>query len=295
MGFCRADARICGARAALLSYEEPCLTGENGSGAVFFSGCNMGCIFCQNHEISREFDQSAHPDWAVSPMRLSDIFLSLQEKGAATINLVTPTHYVPALIPALEYAKGHGLTIPVIYNTGSYERAGVLQRLEGLVDIYLPDLKFCSEELAVSLANAPHYFDIACAAIKEMVRQCPVPVFADGTHSLDWDDTDDSCPLMVQGVIVRHMALPGCADDSEKILSYLYYTYGDRIFISLMNQYTPMPAVKDHPYLSRPLSREEYDSLCDYAVDLGISNGFLQEGGTVSESFVPIFDGTGIR
>ena len=226
----------------------------------------------------------------------------LEAEGAHNINLVTPEHFVPLLVPALDRAKRQGLTIPVVYNTGSYEKVEAVKALEGLVDVWLPDLKYVSSILSARHTGAADYFSCASAAIAEMVRQCPEPVFSDGSHTIDCpDDADD--PLMIRGVLVRHLALPGCGQDSRAVLRYLHETYGDRIFISIMNQYTPMLQVFDEkrgektisdPNLCRRLTEEEYDALVDYAIDLGIQNGFIQESGTVSPSYIPVFDGTGI-
>lgn len=288
-GYCGEPARLYAARAALLQWEEPVITGPSGSGAVFFSGCNMGCIFCQNYAIAH-----ARAGRPISTGQLADIFLRLQdEQHASNINLVTPSHYLPALLPALKEAKSHGLHIPVVYNTSAYEKPEALRCLEGLVDIYLPDLKYISSDLSSRYSRAADYFAVAREAIAEMVRQQPVPLFSDGSHSLDEaDDADD--PVMLKGVIVRHLALPGAAEDSRAVLRYLHETYGNRIFISLMNQYTPMPQVKDDPLLSRRLTDEEYENLIDYAIAIGVENGFIQEGPTASESFIPVFDGTGL-
>lgn len=287
-GFCRTSAVVSAARAALYYDEEPVISGRSGSGNVFFSGCNLNCLYCQNRPI-------AHAEIAreISPDRLSDIFLSLQEQHAENISLVTPSHFLPQIIPALEKAKRSGLHIPVVYNTGTYERVEAIRALEGLVDVWLPDFKYYSPEIAAAFSNAPDYFEFASAALAEMVRQCPTPVFSDGTSSLDSpDDADD--PTMVRGVLVRHLVLPGCTEDSRKILEYLYESYGSRIFISLMNQYTPMPQVETHPLLGRTVSTEEYDALVDFALSLGIENGFIQESGTVSGEYIPAFDFTGL-
>lgn len=328
-GFCGEAGVIRAARAALYYTEEPVISGTRGSGTVFFSGCNLGCIYCQNRLISRpgrsqaicpssdgtvdksplEYSssevsaevsaggtrQAALPLLTeITPERMAQIFLNLQEQGAHNINLVTPEHFVPLLIPALRRAKADGLIIPVVYNTGSYERVEAVKALEGLIDVWLPDLKYVSSAISARHTGAGDYFQYASAAIAEMVRQCPEPLFSDGSHSIDCpDDADD--PVMVRGVLVRHLALPGCAEDSRAVLRYLHETYGDRIFISIMNQYTPMPQVlKLDADLCRRLSDEEYDTLVDYAIDLGITNGFIQESGTVSPSYIPVFDGTGI-
>ncbi len=294
-GFCGLPKEIRAARAALLYYEEPCISGSSGSGAIFFTGCNLGCVFCQNTEISSGLcgGPSSYAGEPLGADRLSQIMLQLQEKGASNINLVTPSHVLHVLIPALERAKAHGLRIPVVYNTASYEKPEVLRALDGLVDIYLPDLKYHSAQLAASYSKAPDYWETATAAIEEMVRQCPSPVFEDGSSSLDEaDDRDD--PLMMHGVIVRHMVMPGHVEDSREILRYLHTTYGNRIFISIMNQYTPMPQCAADPLLSRPVTKKEYDEVTDFAISLGIENGFLQEDGTISKSFIPAWDGTGI-
>ena len=295
-GFCGEGAIPRAARAALHFYEEPVISGRQGSGAVFFTGCNLGCIFCQNSEIAHSSSSAYTSDdqYVVPADRLAQIFLNLQEQGAANINLVTPTHFVPSLIPALLRAKSEGLHIPVVYNTGSYERPEAIAALEGLVDIWLADLKYCSPRISERYSHAPDYFDFASAAIAEMVRQCPAPLFADGSSSLDAEDDADD-PLMVRGVIVRHLALPGCAGDSRKVLRYLHRTYGDSIFISLMNQYTPNGRVSGDPELGRRLTEREYDALVDYAIRIGINNGFIQEEGTATDAFVPPFDGSGVK
>ena len=291
-GRCGEGAFLRAARAALLYYEEPCISGRQGSGAVFFDGCNMGCVFCQNHTISGG-SSASRPAWGLTAEDLVQIFRDLQTQGGANINLVTPSHVVPFLIPALKKARQNGLSIPVVYNTASYEKAEALRALDGLVDIYLPDLKFYSGELSARYAGTEDYFRFAAEAIDEMVRQQPLPVFADGTHALDEED-DRNDPLMTKGVIVRHMVMPGHTEDSKKVIRYLHERYGNQIFISIMNQYTPMPAVKDDPLLSRTVSEKEYDEVVNFAVSIGVENGFLQEGGTVSESFIPKFDGTGV-
>ncbi len=290
LGYCGQTDEIIAARASLHMWEEPCLSGQTGSGTVFFSGCNMRCVFCQNHHIS-----TGRTGKKISVARLSGIFLELQEKHACNINLVTPTHFLPQIIQALELAKSNGLTIPIVYNTSSYEKVETLKMLDGLIDIYLPDLKYCSSELSKRYSCAEDYFLYASAAIAEMVRQTGTPVFMDENtvHS----SGQDSEPLMKRGVIVRHLALPGCMEDSKAILRYLFYTYGNDIFVSIMNQYTPLPEFLDirlYPELNRTITAEEYDELVDYAISLGIENGFIQEGGTCSESFIPSFDCTGL-
>ncbi len=277
-GYCGQTAQLTAARAALHFWEEPCLSGTNGSGAVFFSGCNLRCIYCQNYEIAQ--GQSGRE---ITTPRLTDIFLELQEKGAHNINLVTPSHFVPQIITALRTAKKQGLSIPVIYNTSGYEKAETLRLLDGLVDIYLPDLKYCDTALSGRYSHAPDYFEKAAAAITEMVRQVGVPLFVDGEDS-----------LMLRGVIVRHLLLPGCGRDSRRVLRYLHETFGNDIYVSIMNQYTPLSQVSGIPALNRRVSDEEYGRVVDYAIRIGIENGFIQEGETASESFIPPFDYEGI-
>ena len=288
IGYCNVTADLFAARAALYYHEEPVISGSRGSGAVFFAGCNMGCVFCQNYAIAK-----AMTGTQLSSGRLTEIFLALQEQGAHNINLITAEHFLPQVIRSLRDAKDQGLTLPVVYNTGTYERVEAIQALEGLVDVWLPDFKYISPRLSLAYSHTPDYFQYASKALQEMVRQCPEPLFSDGSHTLDApDDADD--PLMVRGVLVRHLVLPGSTQDSMDILKYLHDTYGDQIFISIMNQYTPMPQVKDDPDLGRKLSSEEYEKVVDYAISLGITNGFIQEEGTASRRYIPAFDGTGI-
>lgn len=274
-GFCKETESVRVARAALHFWEEPCISGEAGSGTVFFSGCPLQCVYCQNQEIAR-----GRSGKIVSVERLAEIFLELQEKGAHNINLVTPTHFVPQIVQALERAKDQGLGLPIVYNTGSYERVEAIRMLEGLVDIYLPDLKYVDNRLSSRYSKAPDYFAAASSAIGEMVRQTGTPRFAG--------------ELMSRGVIVRHLVLPGCAEDSREVVRYLYETYGDRIYISILNQFTPMADKEEYPELNRCVTEAEYDAVVDYAIGLGVEKGFIQEGGTAQESFVPPFDLEGV-
>ena len=218
----------------------------------------------------------------ISEQRLAEIFLELQEKGAANINLVTPTHFVPSIRESIILSKKNGLAVPIVYNTGSYESVDTIKSLEGLVDIYLPDLKYVSSELSKKYSKVPDYFEVARKAIGEMVRQTGTPEF-------------DDDGIMKKGVIVRHLLLPGCLSDSKNVIKYLYDTYRDDIFISIMNQYTPMEGIGDkYPELNRKVRKKEYDRLVDYAIDIGVTNGFIQEGGTAKESFIPEFTEEGI-
>lgn len=276
-GYCGMPADILVARAALHMWEEPCISGAVGSGTVFFSGCNLKCVFCQNHSIA--LGDCGKP---ITIQRLAEIFLELQEKGAANINLVTPTHYIPQIRDALLLSQEKGLTLPIVYNTGSYENIDSLRLLEGLVDIYLPDLKYYSAELSAQYSHAADYFQVATAAIAEMYRQVGSPVFDEGTG------------MMKRGMIVRHLVLPGQTKDSKKVLRHLYETYGDHIYISIMNQYTPLPHVAKFPALNRRVTAEEYDKVVNFALCLGITNAFIQEGETAEESFIPPFNMEGV-
>lgn len=278
-GACGESNVVRVARAALHFWEEPCISGEAGSGAVFFSGCPLHCVFCQNRTVA---DGAAGK--AVSSERLSQIFLELQGQGANNINLVTPGHFIPQIAAALLRAKDRGLTVPVVYNTGSYETVEALRRMEGLVDIYLPDFKYMDAGLSARYSHAPDYSEAAKAAIREMVRQTGPAVFEGG----------DEDGLMRRGTIVRHLVLPGCTEDSKAVIRYLYETYGDEIYISIMNQFTPMPALAGYPEINRRVTEEEYEEVVDYAIGLGVECGFIQEGGTAKESFIPGFDGEGV-
>lgn len=276
-GFCRAGSEVTLARAALHFWEEPCISGVNGSGAVFFSGCNLRCIFCQNHDIARN-----QIGKAVTAARLTEIFLELEEKGASNINLVTATHFLPHVIYAVEAARNQGLSIPVVYNCGGYEKVDSLKALEGIIDIYLPDFKYMNPDLAAAYSHARDYPAIAKAAIAEMVRQQPkVCLSEDG--------------LMKKGVMVRQLLLPGELYDARQILKYLFQTYGNQIYYSLLSQYTPLPQVADHPKLCRRVSPEAYETYIAYAASLGIENGFTQEREVATESFIPHFDYEGVE
>ncbi len=272
-GFCGMGAELRIARAALHFWEEPCISGKNGSGTVFFSGCHLGCKFCQNYEISHR--KKGIP---CTVSELSAHFLRLQEEGAHNINLVTPTHFVPQIIEALTLAKNQGLTVPVLYNCGGYEAYETLRKLDGLIDIYLPDLKYYKNSYARKYSGAPHYFETAAAAIQEMYRQ---------TGALEFD----SDGMLKKGVLVRHLMLPGLLFDSKKILDYLIRTYGDNIQISLMSQYTPMPQVSEIPELFRRIPKGHYETLIDYAASLGAENIYIQEDSSSGEQYIPSFQG----
>lgn len=276
IGLCGMGQNLKIARSALHHYEEPPLSDKNGSGAIFFSGCNMKCIYCQNYQISTK-----NYGKTLSIEELADKMLELQQQKANNINLVTPTHFVPQIIEAIKIAKKKGLRIPIIYNSSGYEKVETLKKLDGLIDIYLPDLKYYDDALAMKYSKAPFYFDIATKAIKEMVRQVGLPKF-------------DKNNIMKKGVIVRHLLLPNHLEDSKKIIKYLYETYQDKIWISIMNQYTPLKQVEHIKELNQPVTKKDYQELIQYASNLGVNNAFIQVGNTAKESFIPKFDLTGV-
>ena len=274
--FCGGGNLVRVARAALHYWEEPCISGESGSGTVFFSGCTMRCVFCQNKEISR-----SEVGKEITIERLAEIYLELAAKGANNINLVTPMHYAPQITAALDIARKNGLTLPIVWNTGGWERRESIAAVRDYADIWLSDFKYFDSSLGESLSKAPNYFSVAAAALDQMVKQTCEPVF---------DEND----MMRRGVIVRHLMLPGHLDDTKNVLRFLYENYGDSIWISIMNQYTPMCSDPRFPELSRTVSDEEYNEAIDFACELGIENAFVQEGGTVGESFIPPFDLSGV-
>ncbi len=275
-GFCGGKSLAKVARAALHFWEEPCISGESGSGTVFFSGCTMRCVFCQNREISR-----GEAGKEITNERLAEIFLELQAKGANNINLVTPMHYAPQIMKALDLARAGGLSLPIVWNTGGWELSESVAAVRDYADIWLTDFKYFDDSLAKALSGAANYFEIASAALAQMVAQTGEAVF-------------DDDGIMRRGVIVRHLMLPGHLEDTKNVLRYLYETYDDKIWISIMNQYTPLCSDECFPELSRTVSDEEYESAIDFALSLGIENAFVQEGGTVGESFIPPFDLEGV-
>lgn len=292
-GYCGQTAVIKAARASLHFWEEPCISGTNGSGTLFFSGCNLRCVFCQNYNIA-----NGCTGREISVGRLTEIFFELRAQGAHNINLVTPTHYVPQIAAALTDARKQGLDIPVVYNSGGYEEVSSLRLLEGLIDIYLPDMKYYSADLSTRFSHAPDYFIKASAALTEMFRQVGPPVFT--SPAQDNMTPGEACAqttqpmLLRKGMIVRHLVLPGQTKDSKKILRFLHKTFGNDIYISIMNQYTPLQQVSDIPELNRRVSAEEYARVLRFAERLGIYNGFIQEGEAAAESFIPEFDCRGI-
>jgi putative pyruvate formate lyase activating enzyme len=275
-GYCGMDDRIRVARAALHMWEEPCISGEKGSGAVFFSGCGLRCCFCQNRDIA-----IGNCGKEITIGRLADIFLELEQKGAANINLVTGTQYVPQIIEALTIAKSRGMALPVVYNSSGYEKPETIQILDGYVDIYLPDFKYIDANLAKAYSHAEDYPEIAKKAIEEMVKQTGECSFGEEGY-------------INRGTIVRHLILPGHTKNSIGALEYLHRTYGDQIYISIMNQYTPVYRQEKYSELNRVVTKREYEKVLNAAMELGIENGFFQEGVTSKESFIPAFDYEGV-
>lgn len=272
-GVCGASNKLRIALASKHFFEEPCISGKKGSGTIFFSYCNLKCIYCQNYKISEGYGKD------ISIKRFVEICLELQEQGVNNINLVTPTHYIPHIVRGIKKAKEKGLTIPIVYNTSGYENTESLKKLSGIVDIYLTDFKYYDNKLGLKYSNVKDYFEITSKAIDEMIKQCPKTVIEKG--------------LLKQGVIIRILLLPNHLDDAMKILKYLYNKYNDKIYISIMNQYTPVRVTK-YLNLNRKVTKNEYEKLIDYAVSLGINNSFVQENGTQDESFIPIFDKRGV-
>lgn len=271
-GACKVGAMVKVSRAALHMWEEPCISGTEGSGTIFFSGCNMGCVYCQNIAIS-----TGKRGKEVFIDELVDMMLDLMGQGANNINLVTPSHYVPSIVPAIKLAKSKGMNLPIVYNTSAYEKVETLKLLEGLIDIYLPDFKYLDSESGKKYSYTPDYPEVAKKAIAEMVRQVPKVEF-------------DEKGIMQKGVIVRHLLLPGHLQEAKHIVGYLHEAYGDQIYISLMSQYTPMSDFEKYPNLNEKVKKRNYDKLIDYAVSIGVEQAFIQEGDVASESFIPEFD-----
>ena len=276
LGVCSAGDSVKIARAALHLWEEPPISGENGSGTVFFSHCNFKCVFCQNHEISQNYNGAT-----ISIERLSDIFLELQEKGANNINLVTPTHYVPQIIEALDISKAKGLNLPILYNTNGYDSLDTIKYLDGYIDVYLPDFKYFNNKYAIKYSKVNDYKDNLIPVLKEMVRQTGSPKFDDNG-------------LITKGVIIRHLMLPGLLFDSKKVIDTIYKTFGNQVYISIMNQYTPMFKACEYPEINKRLNSKHYESLINYASEIGVINGFIQDSEASSTDFVPSFNLEGV-
>lgn len=277
LGACHASSKVMIARAALHFFEEPPISGKKGSGAVFFSCCNFKCVFCQNHEISQEYKGIE-----VSIEKLSEIFLNLQNQGANNINLVTPTHYVPQIIEALDIAKNKGLSIPILYNTNGYDSLETIKLLNGYIDVYLPDFKYFDDKYAMKYSKINNYKKNLIPVLKEMYSQVGKPKFNDNG-------------IIKKGMIIRHLMLPGLLFDSKKVIDSIYNTFEDNVYISIMNQYTPMFNAKNYPEINKTLSEKHYESLIDYAASIGVKNGFVQDTGTNSTEFVPSFNFEGVN
>ncbi|MBQ3796361.1 MAG: radical SAM protein [Butyrivibrio sp.] len=308
-GYCRELSELHVARASLHMWEEPCISGKRGSGTVFFSGCNMGCVFCQNKTISR-----GKTGKIISIDRLVDIFFELEDMGANNINLVTGDMFIPTIRKAIDIAKSRGIGIPFLMNTSSYISVETLKSLEGLIDIYLPDFKYIRNQDAIRYSNSPGYVEAAKAAISEMVRQQPECVFGNDERLMEQTGKDNvveektpdeagmnsasKCTpeqgMLQKGVVVRHLLMPGMIIQAKLIVKYLYEHYGNSIYISLMNQYTPNGNLSEFPEIDRKVTSSEYDSLIDYAAQIGVINGFMQIGETATESFIPEFDCRGV-
>lgn len=282
-GFCHSPVGIRAARAALHLWEEPCISGLHGSGTVFFSGCTLRCCFCQNYKISSDgFGKN------ISEMRLEEIFLELQEKGAHNINLVTPTQYLPSLLPVLKKIKPQ-LSIPIVYNSGGYETLDAVDALAPYIDIWLPDLKYFSNELSAKYSAASDYFQVASAAIKRMIEHTGKLEFE------EYSENEKTCQLMKRGVIIRHMILPGNKDDSIKLLHWIHDNLTEGQFlVSLMSQYTPFYKSSCYPEINRRITSYEYQKVVDTAIALGLTHGFMQEKSSAKEEYTPPFELQGI-
>ena len=275
-GYCGQKDKIKVARASLHMWEEPCISGERGSGTVFFSGCVLRCVFCQNFNIA-----NGDTGKEITVERLVEIFCELKEKGAHNINLVTGDHFVPQIISALDLAKSKGMDLPIVFNTSSYINKETLKKLENYVDIYLADFKYFDNETAKKYSNAGDYLQVVKTAIEEMVSQKKAPEY-------------DEKGIMTNGVIVRHLLMPGFLQESKAIIRYVYEEYGERVVLSIMNQYTPLKQVEKYPEINRKVSEYEYETLINYAISIGVKEAYVQEGETAKESFIPPFDLEGV-
>lgn len=271
-GFCKCDDKI---RIALVSshyFEEPCISGKEGSGTIFFSNCNLSCVYCQNYEVSQEGKGKE-----VSIERLSEIMLEQQARGVNNINLVTGTMYIYQIIEAIKIAKSKGLTIPIVYNTSGYETIETIKDLEGIVDIYLPDLKYYSDELALKYSNCPNYFEYATKAIKEMINQIGENEFNDKG-------------IMTKGVIIRHLILPNHVQNSKNILKWIKDNLPHNTYVSVMAQYFPTNKAKSMEGINRKINTKEYKEIENYLYTLGLDEGYMQDLGKHEEEYVPNFD-----
>lgn len=282
-GFCGCTSELTAARAALHRWEEPCISGIHGSGTIFFSGCSLRCCFCQNYKIS-----SGGFGKSISPERLAEIFLELQAQKAHNINLVTASQYLPSILKALKLAKDK-LTIPIVYNCGGYETIESIQALSPYIDIWLPDLKYYSSTLSERYSKAPDYFSVASRAVAEMIRLTGKPVFE------DYRENNTSCHLMKRGVIIRHMALPGAKQDSIQLLRWINNSLPKGMYLlSLLSQYTPCHESIKYPEINRRITSYEYNKIIDTAIELGLTDGFMQKKSSAKEEYTPPFELEGI-
>ncbi|MCY6960726.1 radical SAM protein [Clostridium brassicae] len=274
-GYCKVKNEIKVAKASLHMWEEPCISGENGSGTIFFTNCNLGCVFCQNHQISHN-----GYGMVISVERLSEIMLELQEQGANNINLVTPTPYITFIKDALDIAKRGGLNIPIIYNSSGYENEEALKILDGYIDIYLPDIKYYDSKYGLKYSKVSDYFQKASKAILEMLRQVGVPKF-DGK-------------ILKKGLMVRHLMIPGLLFDSKKVIDWVINNLPKEVYLNIMCQYTPVGDLNNYPEINRKLSRKHYETLLNYAISNGVENGFFQDFDSSTTRYIPNFDLKGV-
>lgn len=273
IGRCKSNGNIKLAMASIHNFEEPCISGENGSGTVFFSNCNMNCVFCQNYKISQQ-----GLGREISIEELAEIFIDEQNKNAENINLVTPTMYVYHIIEAIKIAKNKGLKIPIVYNSNGYENVETIKKLDGYIDIYLPDLKYYDDDLAFKYSGVKNYFENATSAIKEMYNQVGSPVL-------------DENGMMKKGLIIRHLVLPNNLQNSKDVLKWINDNIDKKVFVSVMAQYFPTNKAKDFPEINRKLTKEEYEEIENYLYSLDLDNGYIQELGEHEEEYVPDFEG----
>ena len=273
VGRCKATDKVKVALASIHKFEEPCISGEKGSGTVFFSNCNLRCIFCQNYKISQ-----LGLGKEISIEELADIFIDEQNKNVENINLVTPTMYVYQIIEAIKIARSKGLYIPIVYNSNGYENVETIKKLKGYIDIYLPDLKYSNDKISYKYSGIKHYFESATAAIKEMYNQVGNPVL-------------DENGIMKKGLIIRHLVLPNNLQNSKDILKWINDNIDKKVFVSIMAQYFPTHKSNQFPEINRKLTKEEYEEIEDYLYSLDLDNGYIQELGEHEEEYVPDFEG----
>lgn len=272
VGRCKATDKVKIALASVHNFEEPCISGTNGSGTVFFSNCNLKCVFCQNYKISQQ-----GLGREISIEELADIFIEQQNKKVENINLVTPTMYIYHIIEAIKIARKKGLNIPIVYNTNGYENVETIKKLNGYIDIYLPDLKYYDNDLAFKYSGIKNYFENATEAIKEMYNQVGAPVL-------------DENGIMKKGVIIRHLVLPNNLQNSKDVLKWINDNIDNKVFVSVMAQYFPTHRAKDFPELNRKLTKEEYEEIENFLYSLNLNNGYIQELGEHEEEYVPDFE-----